>query len=163
MTDASLPSPPAITSERRDYTLDAELSAEDFRGVLRAGAEACAVVEFVVRPSLPLVAAGQFFLESLHPYLHSTFDAPAEGEHHARVFRYVYSRGVIDRVGRAASSIYDWRQPDRPEDLALLRADGSRWLSSDARGRRVIFTLSDPERARLVDQVPPLAVALKAS
>ena len=49
-----------------------------------------------------------------------------------------------------------WRQPDLPEDLCLLRADGSPWLATIAHEADGFLLLSEAEREDLNTRVPAL-------
>jgi hypothetical protein len=54
---------------------------------------------------------------------------------------------------RAANALYEWQQPDRPEDLAFLRDDDTPWLFSIAHEDEAFLVVTERElestRARL--------------
>lgn len=61
---------------------------------------------------------------------------------------------VTDVLADAATSLYAWRQPELPEDLAFLRADGSVVLATIAHERDAFMELAPHEAARASDAVP---------
>jgi hypothetical protein len=57
----------------------------------------------------------------------------------------------------AGNSLFDWVQLALPEDLSLFRGDGTAWLTTIAHEHEAYFTLTSPERERLLAAVPELA------
>lgn len=58
--------------------------------------------------------------------------------------------------------LYSWRQPERPEDLCLLRRDGSPWMGSIAHERDSFLELEEAEMVDLRAGVPGLELASDA-
>lgn len=77
--------------------------------------------------------------------------------------RYVYAVNdqVIDIVRAAADSLFDWINPDLPEDPHFLRADGATWLGSTTHEEYAWLELSDLEWVDLSARWSELAGALR--
>jgi len=76
------------------------------------------------------------------------------------VLRYRYNRDSAAVFKQLARGLYAWRQPQLPEDLALLRADGSPWLVSIARERLGYLELTPFEKLLLGRSAPGLVAVL---
>lgn len=117
--------------------------------------------QLVVRDQLTAAASVAGLLERLHvtESLRSNSwpgTRLLEGAGLATLHRFLLDRESIEAHLRATSGVFEWLQPDRPEDLALLRADGSVWFASVAHEREAWFELSTDEAVRLNHAVPQL-------
>jgi len=75
-------------------------------------------------------------------------------DHAAKVIRFQLNDETVDILVEAADSFFDWEQPELPEDLALLREDGTTWLGSITHERELWFELTADEKRRLLAAVP---------
>jgi hypothetical protein len=50
--------------------------------------------------------------------------------------------------------LFGWRQPELPEDLALLREDGTAVLASICHEHDAYLQLTDEEYERVVEAIP---------
>ena len=111
--------------------------ATAYSQLLEASATVCSYFLLVVRESLGLDSDAQRVLTDLLPYL---VDEAASNSWPGTV---LFSELAIVRIYRLdsesmellvtlASAFTDWVQPALPEDLCLLRSDGSAWLTSIA-------------------------------
>jgi hypothetical protein len=106
-------------------------------------------------------ATGETVLSRLRPFLVEERRGTAwpgtlllSGE--ATIFQFNICDSVIEIIISAADGLYDWRQPSLPEDLALLRLDGTTVLGSIAHERDAFLELTDAEFSALVPAVPKL-------
>jgi hypothetical protein len=76
------------------------------------------------------------------------------------LYLFTYCEPIVEIFLGLTQSIYDWLQPDRPEDLHLLRADGSPWLASIAHEKKAWLELRDGELAELRERYPDIASRL---
>lgn len=60
-------------------------------------------------------------------------------------------------VLRRVETFTDWSGPDLPEDLALLRPDGTTWLATVAHEGWVWFEVTEAEKVEIELAVPTLA------
>jgi hypothetical protein len=76
------------------------------------------------------------------------------------VLRYRLSRETVAILKRSARGLYAWRRPALPENLCLLRADGTPWLVSIAAERLGYLELTPFEKLLLGRAAPGLAAVL---
>ncbi|MBI1850722.1 MAG: hypothetical protein HYR85_10300 [Planctomycetes bacterium] len=152
-----------MTHERLVFDLIAEPNGEVYAALLRAAREVCSIALLVVRPTAPLSREGSEILARLEPQLVSreqTSEWPGTKlvGHEATLYRIAFCDETVAILRAAVPGLYGWRQPDRPEDLGLLRADGSTWLGSIAHERDAWLELTVDEAASLQARVPGLRV-----
>jgi hypothetical protein len=82
-------------------------------------------------------------------------------ERRAIRYEYAFSQDVAGLLFEAADGLYDWVAPDLPEDLHLLRGDGSAFLGSVAHERDAWLEAEQDEFARLAQSVPGLDQIVK--
>jgi hypothetical protein len=106
-------------------------------------------------------------LETLHPHLLGATETPnwpgttlLDGT--ATVRRYRLEPSVVDIVSNAVESLYAWQQPERPEDLCLLRADGDPWLVTVAHEGDAYVVVEADELDVVRREAPELAAILVA-
>jgi hypothetical protein len=78
----------------------------------------------------------------------------------ATVREYRCTPRLAEALSTLASGLYEWIEPELPEDLGFLRSDGSPWLASIAHERDAFFVLSEAEAADLVEREPTLSELL---
>jgi len=81
-------------------------------------------------------------------------------EETADVLTFRLERAVVALLAEHASSLYDWRQPELPEDLCLLREDGDAALVTIAHEHDAYLILSPAELDRLEAEIPQVAATL---
>lgn len=64
-------------------------------------------------------------------------------------------------LGKVAKGLYDWTAPELPDDLALLRSDGSAWLASIGHERDAWLELTQTEWKELQQSEPSVAALLR--
>lgn len=65
--------------------------------------------------------------------------------HTARVLRYRFDRESLKALLRLSENFASWEQPDRPEDLCLIRESREPLLVSAVHEKDVYLLLSDEE------------------
>jgi hypothetical protein len=104
----------------------------------------------------PLLVSGRRVLAALGPYLMSAIDDATwpgtrlEGAT-GRVHRYRLHPEVLDVVTGATDRLYGWCPPELPQDLALLRGNGSPFLTTVSQEGWATLTVTDEEAAALGD------------
>ena len=73
----------------------------------------------------------------------------------AGVREYKVAPGVAEVLESAVGGLYDWCHSKAPEDIALLRSDGSAILTVTAHEEDAFLTLSREEQQRLVAAIGP--------
>lgn len=106
-----------------------------WRLLLHCALSQCAFIQFTVRDSISLSAVGYAFLDRLRNSLSETVRAKEwpgttllEGA--ASLYRYRVDASSSEIVAHATDHLFGFQQPELPEDICLLRQDGSVWMLS---------------------------------
>ena len=153
----------------RRYDLLAEPRGEGYRNLIRASLDYANSFLLVVNPGIGIVEdPGQRLMRELHPYLLSE-DRKTQwpgtmllSDDSALVSRFSLSPQTSAILGGAVEGLFDWIGPTLPEDLCILRADGSPWLVAIAHERDAYLELRDGERVTLAEDVPSLRLSAAA-
>ena len=141
-------------SARKTYDLIDEPVGADYDALLDTALSQCAFIVLRTRTTAE-AAPPESVLEQLAPHLERRVETSAGIAHHVRLNR--ESAAVLKR---AARGLYAWQSPDNPEDLCLLREDGSPWLVSIAAERLGYLELAPFEKLLLGRSAPGLAAVL---
>lgn len=162
--------------ETTTFDLLAEPTGDLYRELLDFAVGECRTALLVVRKSPPLAPQGRELLNRLKPFLASKeeskvwpgtelspgadpqFVALVET---ASVYRYDYEPECAEFFKQTTDRLYAWLQPELPEDLCLLRDDGSEWLVTIAHEHDCYLCLSCEEHARLVNAIPQIGPRLR--
>lgn len=78
---------------------------------------------------------------------------------HLYIYRFGPSvKGVLESV---ANGLFDWQNPNLPDDLHLLRANGSTWLGCTAHENSAWLELTESEHSFIEARAPELAAVLR--
>ncbi len=144
----------ADVSGRKTYDLVDEPVGDDYRALLVCARPRCDTAVLSVDTSREMGPSGLEVLGRLAPSLRS--EAVSAG---VRRLRYELSGACIEVLG-TAPGLFAWMQPDRPENLCLLRPDGSPWIVSIAGDRIGYVELSPFEKLLLGRAAPGVAAVL---
>ena len=120
----------------------------------------------VVQTRMSIAELGIKLLEALSPRLSRQYKAnewPGTRllEEQATIHEYVLDGGTVAVLCGATNDLFGWRQPDLPEDLALLRSDGTAWLTSISHERDAYLSLSGEEVEALLALCPDTAALFR--
>jgi hypothetical protein len=141
-------------SGRKTYDLVDEPIGDEYRALLLCARSQCDTAVLSVDLARPLDPGGEEVVGQLAGTLRSD---TVSGR--IRWLRYGLSQDCLDRLGEAPS-LYAWRQPGRPENLCLLRPDGSPWIISIAAEAIGYVELTPFEKLLLGRSAPGLAAVL---
>jgi hypothetical protein len=142
-------------SGRKTYDLVDEPTGDDYRALLTCARSQCDTAVLTIDTARELDAAGQAVVDRLAGELRS------EGRSGAiRLLRYELSPVCLDVLGEAPG-LFAWRQPGLPENLCLLRQDGSPWIVSIA-AERIGYVEFTPFEKLLLGRAAPGLVAVLA-
>ncbi len=149
--------------DRQRYTLIQEPIGELYQGLIDQACGICEIVLLVVQPSLGLQSRAEALLGSLQPFLldrRQTAAWPGTRliNETAWVSRFRLTPECALLLKSATVRLYDWQQPELPEDLALLRGDGTTWLASIAHEGDGFLELSPDELQALRAALPQLTL-----
>lgn len=144
---------------RRVFNLIQEPSGELLRRFFGALARHSSSVMMVLRDDLGLGETGQALLLRLEPYLlkrerRSSWPGTTLFGEEATVLRFALCTQVLDELVAASSGLFGWQQPELPEDLALVRSDGTVVLASISHEHDAYLELSDEEYQSLAATLP---------
>lgn len=153
---------------RRTFEIAAEPRGHTYNDLLYRSFPWCAELWLVVVPISgggdALLPTGRDVLRELEPYLRSADEAGEwpgtrlEAGATARVHRYALRPPVLDVVAGATDRLYAWRHPELPQDLALVRADGTPFLATVTNEAWAGLTLDDDERQIFGGTLPELGL-----
>lgn len=152
------------------FTLDirTEPKGETYRRILDLALHSCNQALLVLRDSGNINQHGTQLLKALEPFLFQklpgTTQWPGTVLHYSDLFpdntATVYYFRFCPESARilkdSVEGLYSWRQPECPEDLCLLRQDGSPWLVSISHEEDSYFELTAQEKDQLLSHVPDL-------
>jgi hypothetical protein len=147
---------------RRVFDIIEEPRGDLLRKLMTAAAQLSSGLVMVLRDDLGLGEAGQALLSRLQPSLMgrqrgSRWPGTTLLGEAATILRFALSAQVLEEVVVASSGLFGWQQPMLPEDLALIRSDGTAVLASICHEHDAYFEVSDAEYQRLVSSVPEIA------
>jgi hypothetical protein len=142
-----------------------DLCGQDYFDILDYVTEICDSVSLVTQKSNGLSANGHLILEKLHPFINEISDAESwPGTklfgHTARLYKYAYNRDVASLLKSVTSCLFNWIQPDYPEDLCLYRPDGSVWMTTISHERDGYLSITPVEIADIKVKLPSLHALL---
>jgi hypothetical protein len=144
------------------YDFIEEPTADLLRYLLIEASEIATTCGFVVQTDFPTNQRATRLATELHSYLKTSKEVASwpgtqlYGESRAIRYEYAFSQHVAGLLSEAADGLYEWVAPDLPEDLHLLRQDGSVFLGSVAHERDAWLEADHEEFARLAQSVPGL-------
>ena len=149
------------------YDVLSEPEGEMYRKLMDYSLTACDTFFFVVQDFKWDDSARKIRME-LNPFLQrksiesewpGTKLGPGPGG--AVVYRYKLSPESVAILKNVAQGLYNWVQPRLPEDLCLLRPDGSPWLVTISHERDSYLELTSQEKDHLLAAIPELASMIR--
>lgn len=151
---------------RRRYDFLREPQGDVYLGLLETAIAHCSLVLLVSRQPDSLSPSANELLDRLSPYLVSQEFASTwpgtrllpilEPPGSALVWSYSYSGPVAGILESVTTGLYQWLEPQLPEDLALLRGRGNVWLGSIAHESDAWLEVTESELADLIRGLPQL-------
>jgi len=146
---------------KRTYNLKEMVEGNQYSALLKFSLDLCDRFTLVIRPTLGLNAKAIQAIETLLPFLLSSKDKSSwpgtellVGK--ATVNEYTFNRDSLEMILRLSNSLYEWKQPYLPEDLALIRNDHSLFLGSIAHESDAFMILTRKELDLLRKIIPTL-------
>lgn len=130
--------------------------------LLRALARHAVSATLVVRDACELDESAQDLLARLEPHLidrkrSASWPGTTLLDEEATVLRFSLNETALGELIAAADGLFEWVQPSRPEDLALLRGDGTALLGSICHEGDAYLEVTEEEYESLVKAVPSVA------
>jgi len=147
--------------ERRVYDIAEEPRGEVYHKLIDISLSFCDTGVLVVRDTIRLGETGAQVLEALRAFVRSqsrksSWPGTVLEGNLATVYRFRLCEDSIRILKDCVDSLYDWQQPDLPEDLCLIRPDESPWLVSTAHEGDSYLDITPQEKDHIVAQLPAL-------
>lgn len=135
------------------FETQTDIGQGHYRALLGRAERLSASFLLVVRHET-LDTGGQEVVDALRPFLveereQSEWPGTLLFGNTATVPYYLANHESLRILERSASSVFEWQQPERPEDLCFLRHDGSAWFLSIAHEGYACFDLLEAESIEL--------------
>ena len=143
---------------RKIYSLDSEYMGRNLESVLKAGLQDATMLLLVLRTPIASHLDCFQLLADLEPWFlferrdlrwpgTQVFPSQESEENHRSISQryYQFNPTVAEILVNQHRCIWDWRQPDWPEDLCLLRPDGTPWFVSIVHEKDTYLKLGDSE------------------
>jgi len=153
---------------RISFTLQGDVTGDELRTLLEVLGTMARIALLVVREDLGLSDRASAVLAELDPFLvrksrGSCWPGTALIGDDALLLEYEFNTPCRLALLRYSNGLFSWQQPASPEDLCLLRSDGSVLMGTVAHERDAFFELTDAEAAVLWDAMPNLPARLIAA
>ena len=146
--------------QREIYVVTKQPVDQVYHELIQYGQKVCDTALVVVRPSLGLEPSAVALLDHLEQFLmkkQEQAEWPGTelfGREKATVYYFHLKPECAKLLVGAVDGLYKWLQPERPEDLCLLRSDGTAWLTCIAHEKDAYFELTTEELETLLKAVP---------
>lgn len=132
------------------FNLKINIEKGEYAGVLEFALSYCDSFLLVVRNEIALSVSGKMALDALSPFrISDSMESEWPGTRlhglTARVLRYRFDRESRKVLLHLSENFASWEQPDRPEDLCLIRESREPLLVSTVHEKDVYLVLSDEE------------------
>jgi hypothetical protein len=148
---------------RNIFNIVKEPRGELYRNLIEAAANQTTSAYLIVRASIKLHPSGRAALERLASHASGSHMVRAWpgttllGSEQAQMTEYRMNGALAQLIGELADGLFDWQQPDLPEDIGFLRGDGSVWLATTTHEHDAYFELTPDEFGILNRLVPRLS------
>lgn len=148
-----------------NYGFAREPRVDEVNDLMYAAHRFCSTLTLVVRPNLGVSERAQTVLDRLSPHLlerkkSSRWPGTELLVDTATVYRFAISAGTLHLLLEWATPLFDWQQPQLPEDLYFLREDGTEWLVTIAHERDAYLSVTPEELTVIEAEYPRLAALL---
>ncbi len=146
------------------FDILSEPADETYRQLLRECREYSTTALLVVRDPEDLTASAVDFLASVEPWclrkeLKSEWPGTVMKGFLATIYTYGLDEDSLSRFQNAATRLYQWVQPELPEDLCFLRFDGRPLLVTIMHERDAYLNMTESEAEGLMLAIPSLKLS----
>ena len=154
-----------MTTKLTSFSILTEPRGETYAALIRVVSARAKTFGLVVRPGLGMSAAAEAALRRLEPFLLLSEEAmkwPGTFliDESATVFEYESTEITSVILSQLANGLYEWKQPELPEDLFFRRGDRSTLLESIAHEETGSMYLDTEEFKAVTTKLPRLRLVL---
>lgn len=152
--------------DRVEYRIAREPAGARYRSLIDAALRYGETLLLVERPRIGLEKRGSELLAKLEAHLievaqQSEWPGTVLLDHTATVYRYRFNFASAQILKDEADRLYNWVQPELPEDPCILRKDGSPWLTTITHEGYAGVDLDLPEYEAFKQDAPLLIKSLR--
>lgn len=145
---------------RAEYNI-ISVTRETYLQLLEYAIPYCDSFILVLRHSLDVSPKAIEVLSELEPYLicreeRKEWPGTLLLDETAQVNKFSFSPSTAEILAKFGEHLYSWTLPHLPEDLCLIRIDGSPWLVSIAHEQDAFLSLAREEWIELSNSIPAL-------
>lgn len=145
-----------------------EPKKEAYRRIIDLALTFCDQALLVTRDTINLTQHGSKLLAQLEPFILRKISKSTQWpgtilhcndlfpDNTATVYYFRLCTESARVLKDSVEGLFSWRQPEYPEDLCLIRSDGSPWLVSITHEEECYFQLTVQEKDKLLVDVPAL-------
>jgi hypothetical protein len=146
---------------RQPVTLSQEPRGDVYRAILRASLHYCSRFSVVQGTGRSIHDSAKLVLLQLSPHLvkeQTVSEWPGTRllKGTAILRQYELCEDSVTTLERTAQGLYEWCQPERPEDLVFWRPSNEPWLVTIAHEQDAYFDVTSNELESLVHAIPDL-------
>lgn len=155
--------------KRAIYYLAKELRGNIYYSLINYAKNYCDTILLVIRNSVWIEPTVETILKQLEQFLKSKVSGsewPGTRLFYgatATIYRYKLCPESAEILKGAADGLYNWVQPELPEDICLLRSDDSHWLVTISHEKESYLMLTPEEKDYLLKIIPELKDFLRVS
>lgn len=159
--------PPTTAELRQSYTIIQEPRGPAYERLLQCGLDTATFLGFIVQPRRVYPPAALGLLNDLEQHLvekRLVNEWPGTrllGSRSEEQRLYSYDSSAVEVVRGHTQRLFEWQNPELPDDLHLLRYDRSTWLASIAHEDDAWLELTSHEYAQLRTEWPDIAALLR--
>jgi hypothetical protein len=136
------------------FTLTKELEGEELKQFLDICAKFCKKALLVIQPGLEFSEKAKIFLGKMEKYViedecKSEWPGTRLYGDKAEVRIYRLCPGSLDLIKTGVDKLYQWQQPDNPEDLCFLRDDNTPFFITIAHEHDSYLEITAKEKKKL--------------
>lgn len=145
------------------YNLVDEVKGESYVRLLHHALSHCDSFILVIRHSLDVNPSAKTVLNRLESFLieraeRNEWPGTKLLSETAQVNTFKFLPPTASALAEVADGLFSWTQPELPEDLCLIRKDGTPWLVTIAHEEDAYMMLSPEESAALTESIPALSL-----
>jgi hypothetical protein len=131
-----------------------DVAGGDYASFLEYSLSMCSIGLLILRPNYRPSGRGIEFGANLQPSVveireQSEWPGTKLSRRTVKVMYFIFDEGTAALLRRTTTSLFDWRWPELPEDLCLMRNDQSVWFGSTSHEAQGWLQVSEREMSML--------------
>lgn len=146
------------------YTIKNKITKEQYHEIIRYSLNTCTSFQLVIRKSIINNNSVNKILKDLHSFfINKTESSEWPGtkltSEQASIFVFQLNNISARILIESTDGLFEWIQPDLPEDLCLIRSNGIPWLITISHEKDAYFNISPEEKVILQNCISNLILS----